>query len=294
MRASRVPVRCALADVAFRKGTMETRTVIFDTTDTIIGARGQADFADEQLDLKVTPVPKDMSPVTARVPFDANGLSARAEGRDEVWPLDVSGDIRWVSVVSMGNPHAVQIVDDVDAAPVAIEGPEIENSARFPARAAVRDAAADKQDRQERGKRAGAQGSDNGPERSQIGQHHRLDHTDRKESHRQRRQRQPKPPGKISSIRAPEKKAQLFSRQDAASKSHSCCSAGAQNDRDEPQESDHFPHRKLIYASAIPRTKRDSTGKISLPPLSGRNSPRGESRQKYIDVRRTRKYPGSA
>lgn len=39
-----------------------------------------------------------------------------------------------IAVVSMGNPHAVQLVDDVDAAPVAETGPLIENHVRFPRR----------------------------------------------------------------------------------------------------------------------------------------------------------------
>jgi diaminopimelate epimerase len=44
------------------------------------------------------------------------------------------GGTRWVSVVSMGNPHAVQLVDDVDTAPVAVEGPLVEAHPRFPRR----------------------------------------------------------------------------------------------------------------------------------------------------------------
>lgn len=39
-----------------------------------------------------------------------------------------------IGAVSMGNPHAVQIVDDVDSAPVAEQGPLIEHHARFPQR----------------------------------------------------------------------------------------------------------------------------------------------------------------
>lgn len=39
-----------------------------------------------------------------------------------------------ISVVSMGNPHAVQVVDNVDLAPVASTGPLIEAHARFPRR----------------------------------------------------------------------------------------------------------------------------------------------------------------
>jgi diaminopimelate epimerase len=48
--------------------------------------------------------------------------------------LDVDGRTVTVSVLSMGNPHAVQVVDDVDAAPVTTEGPRIERHPRFPAR----------------------------------------------------------------------------------------------------------------------------------------------------------------
>jgi diaminopimelate epimerase len=48
--------------------------------------------------------------------------------------LDVDGTVLEVSVLSMGNPHAVQIVADVDAAPVATQGPRIEGHPRFPGR----------------------------------------------------------------------------------------------------------------------------------------------------------------
>ncbi|MDR5773005.1 MULTISPECIES: diaminopimelate epimerase [unclassified Caballeronia] len=71
------------------------------------------------------------------VPFDVHGLEGRNEGNDTLWPLDLNGyanEPRWISVVSMGNPHAVQIVDDVEAYPVLVEGPLIERHARFPKR----------------------------------------------------------------------------------------------------------------------------------------------------------------
>lgn len=70
----------------------------------------------------------------AEVPFDSAGLGGWAEGDDTLWPLPVSGKTVFVSVVSMGNPHAVQVVDDVDAAPVEQTGPLIESHARFPKR----------------------------------------------------------------------------------------------------------------------------------------------------------------
>ena len=68
---------------------------------------------------------------TALVPFDATGLVGEAEGDDTLWPLDVNGHTVLVSAVSMGNPHAVQVVADSDAAPVLQDGPAIEHHPRF-------------------------------------------------------------------------------------------------------------------------------------------------------------------
>ncbi|UOD32474.1 diaminopimelate epimerase [Massilia violaceinigra] len=71
----------------------------------------------------------------ARVPFDAAGLGGWAEGQDTLWPLPIKyqgGKTVFVSVVSMGNPHAVQVVEDVELAPVLETGPLIEAHARFP------------------------------------------------------------------------------------------------------------------------------------------------------------------
>jgi diaminopimelate epimerase len=48
--------------------------------------------------------------------------------------LDLDGRLLEVSVLSMGNPHAVQVVADVDRAPVATEGPRLEQHPRFPQR----------------------------------------------------------------------------------------------------------------------------------------------------------------
>ncbi len=69
-----------------------------------------------------------------KVLFLTRGLEGQTEGADTLWPLDVAGDRRWISVVSMGNPHAVQVVDDVEAYPVLKEGPLIERHTRFPQR----------------------------------------------------------------------------------------------------------------------------------------------------------------
>ncbi|MGC1175250.1 diaminopimelate epimerase [Polaromonas sp.] len=74
----------------------------------------------------------------ARVPFDAAGLTPQAVNSWQKWPLALTGRAQdapvFVAVLSMGNPHAVQLVDDVETAPVLQDGPLIENHARFPRR----------------------------------------------------------------------------------------------------------------------------------------------------------------
>jgi diaminopimelate epimerase len=70
----------------------------------------------------------------SRVPFDAEGLVARAEQGDRLWPLEIGGRTIEFSVLSIGNPHAVQVVDDVEQAPLARDGPLIEHHRRFPRR----------------------------------------------------------------------------------------------------------------------------------------------------------------
>lgn len=75
----------------------------------------------------------------ARVPFNAAGLAGWAEGADSLWPLQIkqpggASKTVFFSVLSMGNPHAVQVVDDIDSAPVQETGPAIEHHPRFPQR----------------------------------------------------------------------------------------------------------------------------------------------------------------
>src|SRR4051812_7292 len=91
------------------------------------------------LELKLQPdgrVAVDMSaPVFEHLalPFDASGLTPRLVNGFELWPLELErGGAVEVAVLSMGNPHAVQRVDDVAAAPVLELGRWIESHQRFP------------------------------------------------------------------------------------------------------------------------------------------------------------------
>ena len=80
-----------------------------------------------------------------KVPFNASGLSNTLVNACEVWDLPLSGGhthfnkqttshVAHVVALSMGNPHAVQVVDNVDTTPVLTDGPLIENHTAFPNR----------------------------------------------------------------------------------------------------------------------------------------------------------------
>ncbi|HEU4458639.1 MAG TPA: AsmA family protein [Methylibium sp.] len=105
VRGDRVAqVRCALVDVGFRSGVMNTRTLVFDTSDTIITVDGKVNFANEQLDLRIVPRAKDFSPLALRVPIDVDG----AFGAPEVFPDKTRLALRGGAALALGliNPFA--------------------------------------------------------------------------------------------------------------------------------------------------------------------------------------------
>ena len=113
------------------KGLSDKASIRVETMAGIIAPRLEADGS----------ITVDMgAPVLepALVPFDAAGLAGVAQGSDTLWPLDLAlpghSSPVLVSVVSMGNPHAVQVVDDVDAQDLEQSGPLIEHHPRFPRR----------------------------------------------------------------------------------------------------------------------------------------------------------------
>ena len=115
--------RC-LARYVHDKGLSDKRLIRVETINNVLELQWQDDGR----------VRVDMNaPVfeLARVPFDAAGLSARTLGGFALWPLDVGDQFVEVAVLSMGNPHAVQLVHDVSSAPVATLGPAVESHPRF-------------------------------------------------------------------------------------------------------------------------------------------------------------------
>ena len=71
------------------------------------------------------------------IPFNATDLSSLQEFHETLYALPLTRPAlhdSWVGVVSMGNPHAVQVVGDLKSAPVLEEGPAIECHPSFPNR----------------------------------------------------------------------------------------------------------------------------------------------------------------
>ena len=114
--------RCFLRFV-HERGLTDRRRVLVDTVNRRLELRLEEDGR----------VTVDMGPPVfdhEELPFDAGGLAARIEGGFELWPLEGADPHRF-AVLSMGNPHAVTRVADVQTAPVATLGPLVERHPRF-------------------------------------------------------------------------------------------------------------------------------------------------------------------
>jgi diaminopimelate epimerase len=109
-------------------GLTDKRTIRVETVTRVLELREQADGrVTVDMEAPVFDLPQ--------VPFDASRLQPRELNGFQLWPLELGdGDKVEVAVLSMGNPHAVQRVDDVERAAVAIQGPQIESHERFPRR----------------------------------------------------------------------------------------------------------------------------------------------------------------
>jgi len=117
--------RCFVRFVRER-GLTDKKTIVVDTMNRRLELRLQDDG-------RVTVDMGAPSFDPLHVPFDTTWLAPRVqESGFPLWPIELgNGRTVEVAVVSMGNPHAVQIVADVDAAPVLEQGPLIEKHVRF-------------------------------------------------------------------------------------------------------------------------------------------------------------------
>ena len=114
----------AFVKFVVEKGLSEQREIRVETMSGIISPRLEDDGQ----------VTVDMgAPILEpqRVPFDTEGLQSHSAGGLSLWPLMIDDHTIHIAVLSMGNPHAVQWVEDVDSAPVSDYGPAIEHHPRF-------------------------------------------------------------------------------------------------------------------------------------------------------------------
>ncbi|MBP9906439.1 MAG: diaminopimelate epimerase [Rhodoferax sp.] len=119
--------RCFLAFVQ-QKGLTDKDVVTVQTMNRVLQLQKQVDGR-----VTVDMQAPDFEP--AHLPFADKGLRAIPRGLWQMWPLPIAhhnrGAIAEVAIVSMGNPHAVSVVDDVDAVEVAVLGPEIQAHPAF-------------------------------------------------------------------------------------------------------------------------------------------------------------------
>jgi diaminopimelate epimerase len=101
------------------------------------GLTGKSELAVETLAGVIYPKIESDGAVTVNmgVPrFEPREVPFEASARQPVYDLDVDGSAVPVTVLSMGNPHAVQVVENVERAPVNTQGSKIEHHPRFPKR----------------------------------------------------------------------------------------------------------------------------------------------------------------
>ena len=100
-------IRCAIGDFAITNGDLATKTSLVDTDINVITFVGNANFANEQIDFKVSPLPKKRSVGVLRTPFNMSGTFANPSVLPDFGPLA----LRAGGAVALGliNPLAALI-----------------------------------------------------------------------------------------------------------------------------------------------------------------------------------------
>ncbi|MGE7993870.1 AsmA family protein [Pseudomonas sp. NPDC089554] len=86
-----VKINCAAANIGIKDGLATTRLFVFDTENAIIYINGTANFASEQLDLKVTPESKGLRLFSLRSPLYVRGPFAKPNAGVQAVPLALRG-----------------------------------------------------------------------------------------------------------------------------------------------------------------------------------------------------------
>ncbi|MDD2049209.1 AsmA family protein [Pseudomonas putida] len=86
-----VKINCAAADFGIKEGLATTRLFVFDTENAIIYINGTANFASEQLDLKINPESKGVRLLSLRSPLYVRGPFAKPSAGVQAVPLALRG-----------------------------------------------------------------------------------------------------------------------------------------------------------------------------------------------------------
>ena len=97
-----VELRCAAAAFEVKQGLMTSKTIVLDTSDTVIRGSGQISLANETLDLTLNPQPKDRSILSLRSPLKISGtFAAPSAGPDK---LALAGRAGFAVALGLLNP----------------------------------------------------------------------------------------------------------------------------------------------------------------------------------------------
>lgn len=113
------------------KGLTESDRIVVDTRSGQLMTLSITDADSVTVELET---PK-FKPADIPLTFGANAGAARTTDLEPEIPIDIDGVQYPVSALSVGNPHAVMRVDNVDNTPVETLGPKIEHHLMFPERA---------------------------------------------------------------------------------------------------------------------------------------------------------------
>ncbi|MBL8660735.1 MAG: AsmA family protein [Rhodospirillales bacterium] len=86
-----IPIRCVVADLKAQDGLFKVNSMVFDTSDTKIVGGGTINMSDEKLDLRLTPYPKDFSPLSVRTALTVQGTFKNPQAFPDPADLGVEG-----------------------------------------------------------------------------------------------------------------------------------------------------------------------------------------------------------
>jgi len=101
-----VPIRCGFGDFAVMQGVMATHQLVFDTTDTVIQGEGTINLRDEQLDMRLKPLPKDHSIFSLRAPLIVSGTFKDPSFRPDLKRVTLRG-VAAAALATLAPPAAL-------------------------------------------------------------------------------------------------------------------------------------------------------------------------------------------